>query len=48
MFARQGINAYAQVGVHTGAMSASPHKLIVMLYDGARGAIAREIGRAHV
>jgi len=41
MFARQGINAYAQVGVHTGAMSASPHKLIVMLYDGARGAIAR-------
>nr|WP_315591649.1 flagellar export chaperone FliS [uncultured Cupriavidus sp.] len=41
MFARQAINAYAQVGVHTGAMSASPHKLIVMLYDGARGAIAR-------
>lgn len=41
MFARQAINAYAQVGVHTGAMSASPHKLIVMLYDGARAAIAR-------
>lgn len=41
MFARQAINAYAQVGVQTGAMSASPHKLIVMLYDGARGAIAR-------
>lgn len=41
MFARQAINAYAQVGVQTGVMSASPHKLIVMLYDGARGAIAR-------
>ncbi len=41
MFARQAANAYAQVGVHTGAMSASPHKLITMLYDGARAAIAR-------
>ncbi|QET05863.1 MULTISPECIES: flagellar export chaperone FliS [Cupriavidus] len=41
MFARQGINAYAQVGVQTGVMNASPHKLIVMLYDGARSAIAR-------
>ncbi|BDB28472.1 flagellar export chaperone FliS [Cupriavidus sp. P-10] len=41
MFARQAINAYAQVGVQTGAMSASPHKLITMLYDGARAAIAR-------
>ncbi|AZG16397.1 MULTISPECIES: flagellar export chaperone FliS [Cupriavidus] len=41
MFARQGINAYAQVGVQTGVMSASPHKLIAMLYDGARSAIAR-------
>lgn len=41
MFARQAVNAYAQVGVQTGVMSASPHKLIVMLYDGARSAIAR-------
>ncbi|QYY27913.1 MULTISPECIES: flagellar export chaperone FliS [Cupriavidus] len=41
MFARQAINAYAQVGVQTGAMSASPIKLITMLYDGARAAIAR-------
>ncbi|CAM3342669.1 flagellar export chaperone FliS [Cupriavidus taiwanensis] len=41
MFARQAANAYAQVGVQTGAMSASPHKLIAMLYDGARAAIAR-------
>ncbi|WP_439669418.1 flagellar export chaperone FliS [Cupriavidus necator] len=41
MFARASANAYAQVGVQTGAMSASPHKLITMLYDGARAAIAR-------
>lgn len=41
MFARQAINAYSQVGVQTGAMSASPHKLITMLYDGARSAIAK-------
>ena len=41
MFARQAINTYAQVGVQTSAMSASPHKLITMLYDGARAAIAR-------
>jgi flagellar protein FliS len=40
MFARQAINAYAKVGVQTAAMSASPHKLIAMLYDGARSAIA--------
>lgn len=41
MYARNAASAYAQVGVQTGAMSASPHKLIAMLYDGARGAIAR-------
>ena len=41
MYARQAINAYAQVGVETGVMSASPHKLIAMLYDGARSAIAQ-------
>lgn len=40
MYARNAINAYSQVGVQTGAMSASPHRLIVMLFDGARAAIA--------
>jgi flagellar protein FliS len=30
-----GANAYAKVGVETGVVAASPHKLIVMLYDGA-------------
>ncbi|MBC3872299.1 flagellar export chaperone FliS [Undibacterium flavidum] len=30
-----GANAYAKVGIETGVISASPHKLIIMLYDGA-------------
>ncbi|MEK6350658.1 MAG: flagellar export chaperone FliS [Burkholderia sp.] len=35
-----GANAYARVGVETGVMGASPHRLIAMLYEGARKAIA--------
>ena len=31
----RGANAYAKVGIETGVIAASPHKLIVMLYDGA-------------
>lgn len=34
-----GAGAYAKVGVETGVMSASPHQLIVMLFDGAKMAI---------
>ncbi|MCG2582887.1 flagellar export chaperone FliS [Massilia sp. TS11] len=30
-----GVQAYAKVGIETGVTAASPHKLIVMLYDGA-------------
>lgn len=41
MYARNAASAYAQVGVQTGAMSATPHRLIVMLFDGARAAISR-------
>lgn len=37
---RSGANAYANVGVETGVGSASPHKLIVMLFDGALMALA--------
>ena len=36
-----GASAYARVGVQTGVMGASPHRLIVMLYQGARQAIAQ-------
>ncbi len=32
---KYGANAYAKVGIETGVAAASPHKLIVMLYDGA-------------
>lgn len=35
----RGANAYAQVGVETGVVAASPHQLIVMLFDGAITAI---------
>ncbi|GAB3537633.1 hypothetical protein GCM10027343_01310 [Noviherbaspirillum agri] len=36
---RSGVNAYAAVGVETGVTAASPHKLVVMLYEGAMAAI---------
>jgi flagellar protein FliS len=35
-----GANAYAKVGMETGVVAASPHKLIVMLFDGALAALA--------
>lgn len=41
MFARSAVNAYAAIGVPTRAMSASPVQLIVMLFDGARTALAQ-------
>ncbi|MGY4878836.1 flagellar export chaperone FliS [Vreelandella aquamarina] len=34
-----GASAYARVGVESGVMSADPHKLIVMLFDGAQASI---------
>ena len=36
-----GAKAYSQVGLETGINSASPHGLIVMLYDGAIEAIRK-------
>ncbi len=36
---RSGANAYAKVGLETGVIAASPHKLIVMLFEGAIAAI---------
>lgn len=36
---RSGANAYAKVGLETGALAASPHKLISMLFEGAMIAI---------
>src|SRR5687768_16716089 len=31
-----GINAYARVGLETGVFAATPHKLVLMLFEGAR------------
>ncbi len=39
-----GISRYAQVGIHTGVEGASPHRLILMLLDGALGRIAAARG----
>jgi flagellar protein FliS len=36
---RSGANAYASVGIETDVALASPHKLIVMLFDGALAAV---------
>ena len=36
----RGASAYANVGMETGVTAATPHKLIVMLFDGALAAIA--------
>jgi len=35
MFTSSSPSAYTKVGVETGVMEASPHKLILMLFDGA-------------
>jgi len=42
MFAttQRGISAYASVGVETGVDAADPHKLVLMLYEGALLALA--------
>lgn len=37
----RGARAYETTGVETGVMSADPHKLVQMLFEGARVAIAR-------
>ncbi|HSQ05994.1 MAG TPA: flagellar export chaperone FliS [Burkholderiales bacterium] len=37
--AQYGINAYAKVGVESGVSAASPHRLILMLLEGAMVAI---------
>lgn len=38
---RNALNAYSKVGVETGITSASPHKLVTMLFDGAILAVFR-------
>ena len=35
-----GVNAYASVGLETGVLAATPHKLILMLFQGAHVALS--------
>ena len=41
MYNSKGTQAYAQIGIESAVMSASPHQLVVMLFDGARSALIR-------
>lgn len=41
--ARQGAQAYNNIGIETGVFSASPHQLTLMLYDGAKAALNNAI-----
>lgn len=40
---RNAANAYANVGLETGVVAASPHQLIIMLYEGAELAVRMAI-----
>jgi len=40
MYPASAAQAYAQVGLETGVAAANPHRLILMLYDGALRAIS--------
>ena len=42
----RGVQAYAKVGLETSAVAASPHELIIMLFDGAMVAIGN--ARTHI
>lgn len=41
MYNRAGVNAYAQVGLESAVLSASPYQLVVMLFEGACSALKR-------
>lgn len=41
---QKGAGAYAKVGLETGIASSSPHKLVVMLFDGALVAVRAAAG----
>lgn len=43
MLTRKGAQAYATVGLETAVMGASPHQLIVLLFDGLEKALNRAL-----
>ena len=45
--ASSGVSAYSKIGVETGVLAASPHKLIVMLFDGAIVALGNALSQMH-
>lgn len=45
--ARSHANAYAKVGLETGIVAASPHQLIVMLFEGAELSVRMAIKHLH-
>ena len=44
---QKGANAYASVGLETGVAAATPHKLIVMLFDGALTSLTIALNEMH-
>ena len=38
MYNTSGVQSYQNIGVESAVMNASPHQLIVMLFDGAHSA----------
>ena len=41
MYSQSGASSYQKVGLESAVMSASPHQLFVMLFDGAHSALVR-------
>ena len=41
MYSKSGVQAYQQVGLESAVLSASPHQLVVMLFDGIHSALIR-------
>ena len=41
MYNTSGVQSYKNIGVESAVMNASPHQLIVMLFDGAHSALIR-------
>jgi len=45
---QRGVNAYAKVGLETNISAASPHALVIMLYDGAMTAIMKGLANMRI
>ncbi len=41
MYNNSGVQAYQKVGLESAVLSASPHQLVVMLFDGVHSALVR-------